>query len=483
MIFSKDFLAQALPDAMFIVNGQQFDSAAFVKTATFECMDQMVTFAVDSRLVEAKEVFVALKGAKVDAHEFIPAVLEKGVCGLVVSQDFIGQLKSIDEKLLHDKLIIAVQDPYIALFDVAKAWRARLNCHVVGISGSIGKTTTKEMTRAILQHAGIPFFASYKNQNTFDGLCINILRVKETDKVAVFEVGISKRGEMAVKAGILRPTMGLITCVAHSHGTGLGALQDIANEKLLLFKTFGSSEVGIVFGDQSLLTDVYYSHPISKFGLKTKNQVQARKIKVGCGADGLGVNFVLKWYGQKAQITLKSNHMGMVVNALAASTIAYFLEVPFQAVVEALQNYESFENRFEMRVLKGNAGKIISDCCNANPESMRAAILAFDKMVAVGSKIAVIGDMLELGEKESYWHRQIGRLLCKTNNVDHVILVGERAKLVADTAPVGIQVDMASDWQGARDLLAQKLTVKDSLVLVKASLGMELYKLVKDLSE
>jgi len=483
MIFSKGFLAKALPDASFVINGKTFDTATFVQTAKFQSIDEWVTFSADSRLVEANEVFVALKGAKVDANEFIPSVFDKGVCAVIMNREFAHVLNKIEETKLQNKLIILVSDTLEALFSIAKAWRARITCPVVGITGSIGKTTTKEMLREILTKAGISFFASYKNQNSFVGLCLNLLHLQETHKVAVFEVGISQKGEMAIKADILKPTMGLVTCIAHSHASGLGSLQETAAEKLLLFKDFGPSDVGIVFGDQQFLTEVYYSHPVSKFGLKTKNQVQARKIKVGSDSESLTTNFLLKWYGQQAQVTLKSGHMGMVNNALAASAIAYFLEIPLKVVIDALQSYVSFENRFELKNLKSNSGRIISDCCNANPESMRAAILAFDKMETRGSKIAVIGDMLELGDKEAYWHRQIGRLLCKTSDLEHVILVGSLAKLAADTAPVGIHIDMVSDWHEAKELLSKKLVNNDSLVLVKASHGMELYKLVKDLTE
>lgn len=479
MILSKDFLKQALPYATFSVSGLS-ENKSF-ENDSFLCANQWVTAAVDSRIVESNEIFVALVGAKVDGHDYLDEALKRGACALIVNQGAVEKIKTIDSDLLKNKLIIVVPDTSNALADLAKAWRNRLNMPVVGITGSIGKTTTKEIVRSILKLANVPFYASHKNQNSFTGLCLNILRVEETNKVAVFEVGISELGEMAVKADILRPTIGLITCIAHSHGSGLGVLQDIANEKRQLFKNFKPNEVGIVFGDQLLLTDFHYSHPIAKFGLKTKNQVQARKIN-SINDENAGLKFILKWYGQKAEVVLKSNHMGMVNNTLAASTIAYFLDIPFEVIVDAVQNYLSFENRFEPKMLKGYLGRIISDCCNANPESMRAAIVAFDKIKSIGPKIAVLGDMLELGEKEHYWHRQIGRLLNKVSNVDSVILVGERAKAIADTAPGNIKIELAQDWQQAQEILEKMLLVENSLVLVKASAGMHLNKIVKNLT-
>jgi UDP-N-acetylmuramoyl-tripeptide--D-alanyl-D-alanine ligase len=167
-----------------------------------------------------------------------------------------------------------------------------------------------------------------------------------------------------------------------------------------------------------------------------------------------------------------------VQNALAASTLAYFLKIPMEFVLKAIQSYAGFENRFETKQITGDRGLIVSDCYNANPESMRAAILAFDQMAAKGKKIAVLGDMLELGEKEAFWHRQIGRLLSKTASIDAVVLVGERSRMIYKTAPSSLTVEWTETWQDAQAKLELLLTDKDALVLVKASHGMVLNNIV-----
>ncbi len=480
MIFDKDLLVTSFGDASFVCAGKELKNQ---DVWHFYHQNQEVFVAVDSRLVKKNDIFVALSGQTTDGHAFLEDALQIGASAFIVNKHD-ERVKMLTPESVGNRLIIKVDDTYQALIALTKAWRARMTFPVIGITGSIGKTTTKELLRAIFERAGLDFYVSLKNQNTFTGLCINLLRVPLDCDVAAFEVGISKPGEMDVKADILRPTLGLITCIAHSHLLDFGSLATISYEKRRLFKHFTAQEVGIVLGDQPLLTDVYYAHPVAKFGFKTKNQVQARKVKHVVAADGKAVTeFVLKWYRQRALVRLQANHVGLVQNALAASTIAYFLKIPLSVVVEAIQSYTSFENRFETKVIKGDRGVVVSDCYNANPESMRAAILAFDKMVAKGKKIAVLGDMLELGEKEDFWHRQIGRLLGKTSTIDAVVLVGERSRMIYKTAPSSLTVEWTENWQHAQEKLEALLPEKDALVLVKASHGMTLNNIVDAVTE
>jgi UDP-N-acetylmuramoyl-tripeptide--D-alanyl-D-alanine ligase len=481
MILSKSFLREALPQATFYCNGKQLDDQ--MQTWNFYAENETVSIAFDSRLLLEKEIFIALKGERVDGHDFLGDVLAKGAAAFIVSLPVQECLKKLDVKILGNKLIIVVPDTYQALLSLAKCWRTKLLMPVVGITGSIGKTSTKEILRSILQKAGISFYVSLNNQNTFIGLCINLLKVPLDCLVAAFEVGISKPGEMVIKADILRPTIGLITCIAHSHVLDFGSLQNISFEKRQLFKYFSAQNVGIIFGDQPLLTDVYYAHPIAKFGFKTKNQVQARKIRLVSKDDFLGMTeFNLKWYGEQTSVYVKNCHHGLIHNALAASAIAYFLKIPLKNIVEGIQTYQSFERRFETKTIRDGRGVIVSDCYNANPESMKAAIEAFNHMPSNGKKFMVLGDMLELGEKESFWHRQIGRFLNKINTVESIILVGQKSRWIAQTAPRSLPVVFAENWQMAKEKLEQLLPEKNALILVKASKDMALYKMVEELT-
>lgn len=479
MDFSKNFLYQALNNPTFQygqkVLGNEHD-------ALWQQFDQTrhVNVSIDSRSIQPGEFFIAIKGLNFDGHDFVKDALARGASGALIQRDRIDSIAGAQEGFF-----IIVDDTMQSFTALAKAWRQRLTCPVVGITGSVGKTSTKEMVRSILLAAGIDAYVSFKNFNNIFGLCYNILRIPLWVQAAVFEVGINEKGEMEQLADILRPTIGLITNIGHAHLEGLGnSLGSVASEKRQLFKFFSGHDVGIVFGDQPLLSDISYVHPIAKFGLKTKNQVQARKVVV-CSDEknNLTTKFFIKWYGKKAAITLKTNHQAMVINALAASAVAYFLNVSFEAVVKGLEEYQGFEHRFEMKKLRDGKGMLLNDCYNANPESMKAAIVAFSQLTSKGLKIAVLGDMLELGDREAYWHRQIGRVLAKVGGCQHLILVGQRARGIAHTAPRSLPVIMASDWQEAHEHLEKLLAQPDALVLVKASHGIHLERMVSKVVE
>ena len=470
MWVSKDFLREALGDAALHIGRQA-------------CVDGDVSFSIDSRSTQEQQLFVALPGNRVDGHDFIDQAIMNGAWGLLISKRSV--FDSLSERVKERLVVLLVPDTQQAMITLAKVWRAQLTIPVVGITGSVGKTSTKEMLRSMLRYAGIPAAVSYGNQNTLLGIALNLSHVRREHKVAVFEVGINDRGEIESQIDLLRPTIGVITFIAHAHALGLGSLHEIAHEKKKMFRYFSPTNIGIICGDQDLLTDTSYGHPVAKFGFKTKNQVQARKVRVITNADGsLATQFVLKWYGEKVTVTMPGNHLGMVNNALAASTIAYFLNIPFEAVVQGIEQYEGFAHRFEIKDIRGKRGRVISDCYNANPESMRAALIAFDQMPTAGAKIAVIGTMLELGEKQIYWHRQIGRLVNRLPSIQSVILVGELAWQAAQSLTPGIQATKVADWQEASTILKTMLGGHDqALVLVKGSRGINLTKMVEQIAE
>lgn len=458
MRFDQHFLKGVLHDAVIL-------------HATYP---QDVSFAVDSRSVKPGDIFVALDGAKVDGHEYLQNALQQGASGLLLAEAKKDLLATLDQSLLQKKLVILVADPLQAFIKLASAWRDQFKYPVVGITGSVGKTSTKEILKTILQTNGTPFIASEGNQNTRVGIAMNIFKMRAHHQVAIFEMGISKRGEMAELAKIARPTTAIVTNIGHAHMEGLGSLADIATEKRAIFSYFNESSIGIINGDQTLLSSVGYAHPVIKFGYKTINQVQARKIQAGSEA----IRFVLKLYREKFTVTLPHPHEGAVMNCLAASAVAYLLNIPTEIIVKGIQQPIIVAGRYEEKTLAGNKGQVIHDCYNANPESMKAALLAFQKMQTKAQKIAILGDMLELGVNAPFWHRQLGRFLRKVPSLKHVILVGDMVKWTYKTVPVGITVDLVPTWEEAVEKLETQL-VKESVVLVKGSRGLLLENLVQ----
>lgn len=455
--FDKQFINRVLPDCTII--GKEYPND--------------VRFSVDTRTLQAGDIFIALPGAQSDGALFIEDAFKKGAAGLLIAQHSKHILQKIDALVLEKKSIIIVNDPLDALVRLAIEWRAQFTYPVVAITGSVGKTSTKELLAQILTMNGTRFIASLGNQNTRIGISLNILRMRSEHEAAIFEVGINKRNEMAELSRILRPSCAIITSIGHCHMEGLGSLADIALEKRDVFKHFVEQNIGIINGDIPALAQVSYMHPVVKFGSKTTNQIQARKIRI----TNSSVTFVMKIYKEKHEVTILKPHAGAVFNALAATAAAHLLGVPHSVILKSIQQPLHVPGRFEPKSLKSYKGTIINDCYNANPESMKAALLAFQSMETSAQKIAVLGDMLELGINSPFWHRQLGRFLRKVPSLKRVILVGDLIKWTKKTAPAGLAVEVVPTWAEAVKALGSKID-EESVILVKGSNGVGLRNLV-----
>lgn len=443
-------------------------------------LDEDATFVVDSRLIDNNAIFIALPGKKVNGHDFVVDALKCGAAGVIIQEGQEHTLASFDRVFLKTRFIMTVKDTLQALFNLAYAWRSFFSIPIIGITGSVGKTSTKELIARILARQQRSYMASEGNQNTQIGVALNILRLRSYHEVGIFEVGIGSRGEMKHIAHLLRPTIGVITCIGHSHMEGLGSLTDIAIEKRDLFSVFRESDIGIINGDQPILSTVSYPHPVIKFGLKMSNQIQARKIRVA----GSYLHFVLKIYNEKYSISVQKVHAGFVFHALAATAVAYLCGVPNDTIVSVLQSPMIVPSRFQEKRLKGGKGVLIDDCYNANPESMKAALLAFQHVEPHIPKVAVLGDMLELGVSSPFWHRQLGRFLKKVPSLRAVILVGSMVEWTKKTLPIDIEYHHVQDWSGAVECLDRYLQQESrAVVLVKGSRGIGLDNVVNHSTE
>jgi UDP-N-acetylmuramoyl-tripeptide--D-alanyl-D-alanine ligase len=452
-----------------------------IPAATFHGTDIPLnaSFSVDSRTIKKGEIFVALSGANSDGHNFIVDAINKGASGLMICKSKESEyLKKIGPNSLIPLSVIVVPDPLKALLAIASSWRKQFTYPVVGITGSVGKTSTKEIIGHIMNLANKKYIISEKNQNTAIGLALNILKMRPEHEVAIFELGINKQGEMAEMANMLRPTTALITNIGHCHMEGLGSLNEIAAEKRSIFKYFKEDNIGIISGDQPILSSVSYNHPVLRFGQKTINQIQGRKIRI----QPTHTNFILKIYRNRYEIKIPTNHIAPVLNSLAATSVATLLGVPDNIIIKGLETLPTIQSRFELKAIKNKKAFIIDDCYNANPESMKAALLAFEKLESKGAKIAVLGDMLELGMNSPFWHRQLGRFLRKVPSLKHVVFVGENVKWVQKTVPISLTYEIVPTWQQAVDKLSGHIK-EGSCVLVKGSLSMGLKNLVKTISE
>ncbi len=462
MYFNEHFLRGVLPEVTVI-------SQAFPEDARF---------SVDSRSLQPGDIFVALKGERADGHDYLEDAIKSGAAGLIINVTKRDLLKTLDARELKKKLIIAVPDSLDALYKLAAARRAQYINPIVAVTGSIGKTSTKELLANIMKLDGKECLASLANQNTKLGVALNLLRIEDNHACAILEVGINARGEMAEIADLLRPNFAIITGIGHCHLEGLGSIGDIAIEKRAIFKYFSGDNIGIINGDQPLLANVGYSHPIVKFGFKTTNQIQARKVRVHSDQ----MSLVLKIYREKFMLSMPQTHNGLLFNTLASSAAAYLLGVPTATIVEAAKNPVMIPGRFERRLLNNKKGILIHDAYNANPESMKAALMTFGRLPTKARKIVVLGDMLELGINSPFWHRQLGRVLRKMSSNHHIILVGTQVQWTKKALPVGASVETVASWQEAIPVLENYVT-EESVILVKGSHGTGLYQLAETLSK
>jgi UDP-N-acetylmuramoyl-tripeptide--D-alanyl-D-alanine ligase len=461
MRFDLDFIKEAVPDL------------SIIQTASLP--DYI--FSIDTRTLQPGELFIALQGSNVDGHSFIVQAFERGAGGVIINESRKSVLAKLDPALVKDKVLLMVGCTKEALFALAAAWRTKFTIPVMGITGSVGKTSTKELLTTIVNQTSMRCLSSPGTQNTKIGCALTILKLREHHQLAIFEMGINKRGEMAQLAQLVRPTAAVITNIGHSHMEGLGSLHDIALEKRDIFKYFNEDSIGIINGDIPFLSTISYPHPVIKFGFKTINQIQARKVSISAQQ----TTFVLKLYKHKYSITLTKNHQGAVANALAAAAAAQLLGVPHELIIRGIEQQPTVPGRFEKRMLQKGTGILINDCYNANPESVKAALLAFEKIETSAQKIVILGDMLELGVNSPFWHRQIGRFLRKAPSINHIILVGDLVKWTKKTVPVGMTIDLVPSWKEAVEKLQEK-TNHESYVLVKGSLGMKLGNLVEQCS-
>ncbi len=435
-------------------------------------------FVVDSRNVGQGDVFVALPGQRVDGHDFIDQALEKGACGFIVALHKKEALLQKYKTSFQGKTVLFVPDTLQALIDMASAWRSQFSYPVVAITGTVGKTTTKEMVRNILKLTDLKYTVASGNQNTLIGISLNILKMRHEHQVAVFELGIAQRGSMKKLVELLRPTYSLITAIGHGHTQGLGEIDIVAHEKREIFSCFTDRDIGIVNGDQLELSDISYIHPVIRFGKKTTNQIQARKITVEHNT----VSFIAKIYNKRYSVMLPTCHQARVMNALAAMTIGYVLGIPNDILVKGVEQPVLVSGRFEM-LPHVSGSMIIHDGYNSNPESAKAALLAFEMYQTDKQKVVVLGDMLELGAQSPFWHRQLGRCLHKVSGVYHVVLIGKEIEWTKKSLPIGMKSSIFPTIDEAFDLLKNMLLQKDKVFLFKASNSIKFSDLIKKLQE
>ncbi|MDA1195665.1 MAG: UDP-N-acetylmuramoyl-tripeptide--D-alanyl-D-alanine ligase [Planctomycetota bacterium] len=369
----------------------------------------------DSRNVPARSLFVPLRGPRFDGHVFMQEAFTRGASFTLVADD-------TDASRIPRNAIV-VRDTTKALGDLARWHRSRFDVPVIGITGSCGKTTVKDMTRLIL---GDRVVASQKSYNNEIGVPLTLLNMDRNTRAAIVEIGTNAPGEIAHLAGIARPTVGVLTNVEEAHLAGLGTVHGVMREKAALLEALPRSGAAIVNADNYYCREIMEdlrSHVITfglwedadVFGLEPRNTED-------------GIEFLL--YG-RMPLELRSLGVHNVSNALAAIAVGLWLGREPAAIQEALAAFRAPA----MRMSKERVGPVtlINDAYNANPRSMDAAICELAGRDCSGRRVAVLGEMLELGERTEAFHRSLGRKVAN-EGIDLLWAVGPNAARMAEEA-------------------------------------------------
>ena len=434
-------------------------------TATCRVDGSVTGLSSDSRAVSSGDVFVALKGERFDGHDFIPAVARQGVQAFIVEKSWLT-----NHEIPTGTFVIGVDDTLRSLGDLAAFHRARFSLPIIGITGSNGKTTTKEMLAPILAAAGAGLKTT-GNLNNLIGLPRMLMQLESSHKWAVLEMGMSEFGEIDRLAEIARPDIGIITNALPAHLETMGSVENVAKAKGELFLRLGEGGCAVYNADDRLISQCPSPTGVRRvsFGIGT-GEIRAENIK---NLGKKGQEFAITLPSGPVTVCLRAFGVHNVYNALAASAAAFALNMDPELICAGLESFSPYDKRFSLEDIDGIT--LIDDSYNANPGSMKAALETLRDLRGDCRGIAVLGDMLELGESSISAHEEIGRLAASC--VDRIFVIGEMAdSVVRGALSAGIpsvSVVKASDHA---ELLADLFSVLENgdYILVKGSRGMKM---------
>jgi UDP-N-acetylmuramoyl-tripeptide--D-alanyl-D-alanine ligase len=393
------------------------DTLAAAHAVAGRMVGSAVTFGrvtTDSRAIASGDLFVALKGERFDGHDFVAQAQADGAVAAMVDEAHASRLSGN---------LIAVTDPQQALETLARHWRGRFDLPVVAVCGSNGKTTTKEMIAAIFREAVGPeqLLATLGNFNNAIGLPLTLLRLRDTHRLAVVEIGMNHRGETAALAAIARPTVAVVTNAQREHQEFMRSVAEVAAEHADAVAALPQGGIAVINADDEYV-DVFAAAArkaqatIVEFGVMRRASVTAQATLSAASS-----RLALKTPAGDATVTLAVPGAHMVANALAAVAAALAVQVPMPAIVAGLDAFRPLAGRLSVR--QGLCGaRVIDDSYNANPDSVRAAI---DVLATVaGRRSLVLGDMGEVGAMGPAFHREIGEY-AREAGIERLLAVGE----------------------------------------------------------
>jgi UDP-N-acetylmuramoyl-tripeptide--D-alanyl-D-alanine ligase len=439
--------------------------------------DEFSGIGIDSRSILADELFVGIKGEIYDGHSFAEAVIRQGISGLVIDKEKVNDLP-VQEWKKNKLTCLTVKNTTKALGDLACFHRKRANVPVVAITGSNGKTTTREMTAAVVKQR----FATLSSRGNFNneiGLPLTLLKLDYVHKCVVVELGMNAPGEIARLGEICMPDIGVITNIGPAHLKGVGSLEGVMHAKGELLDKIKDGGAAILNADDHRVLNLAgkASTTVIFFGTSDEASIQAETII----ETDHGISFTLVLPEETITIDLKIPGIFMVSNALAAAAVGYKLGLSAKEIKTGLEDFKPVGGR--MNILHTGSGiNLIDDTYNANPGSMEAALKTLSTLKKNNRGIFIIGDMFELGKHAEQMHEEIGALAAGSD-VSMLYATGEFAETVAAGAASG-GMESGNIFTGTKKEIIDNLTGRlrpNDWVLVKGSRAMKMEKIVEEL--
>jgi len=426
--------------------------------------EKFTGICTDTRTVKSGDLFIPLVGEKFDGHDFIDQAVKNGAVGIISSRLNISVPANI--------VVILVADTLLALQDLARFHRQRFSIPIVAITGSNGKTTTKDMTAAIIA-SRLKVLKTEANYNNEIGLPLTLLQLTDQHEVAVVEMGMRGRGQIQQLASIALPTVAVITNVGETHIELLGSIEEIAAAKAELLQFIPENGLIILNADDHYVQEMakQVNSRLILFGLE---QGDIRADNVQTHTQGMNFECHSAQGSFLAYIPAVGKHN--VYNALAAIAVGLEVGLNFEDIRTGISKFNASPMRLHIEAMGDYI--VINDAYNASPMSMLAAV---DTLVEVAKnrKVAVLGDMLELGHIKVEAHRQIGEKLANCH-IDIVVTVGELARHIAEAASAhGIEMAIACDSHDDASKALKKIIKPGDTVLIKGSRGMKMENMVK----
>ncbi len=429
--------------------------------------------ATDSREVKDGDLFLPLTGENHDAHKFIPEAVKNGATALIVDKKIQG-INEIDSGLT----VIKVRNTNQALQDLAYYYRKSFkNLKVIGITGSAGKTTTKDMVATVLQEQ-FKVLKTEGNLNNYFGLPLTLLKLTGEEDIAVLEMGMSDLGEIRLLTEIAAPQVGVITNVGTTHLESLGTVENVARGKFELIAGLPEEGIAILNYDNKFVRQMgenFHGQKVIYYGMTRDADLYAERVESIKGDPG--ISFKVYYQGEEEVINVSKPGKHNIYNALATIAVARELNISWDNIRRGLMNLELSELRMDIKEL--NDTVIINDTYNANPISMKAGLEVLND-IAQKRKIAVLGAMLELGPREEEEHLLLGKYLVK-KGINILITVGKIGQLIAKGArEEGMETGTIFSVENNREAgqTLQEIIKPGDTILIKGSRGNRMEEIV-----